>query len=59
MALANNPHHAHWWGFFVSLPADPHRQRACLWRTTAEPDAFLSNRAVTVEFMGPLACGYT
>jgi hypothetical protein len=59
MALAKNPHHSQWWGFFVSLPAEPHRQRAWLWRTIAELGSFMSNRAATVEFMGTLARGNT
>lgn len=55
MALAKDPHHSQWWGFFVFLPAEPHRQRAWLWRTTAELGSFTSNRAATVEFMVTLA----
>jgi hypothetical protein len=59
MALAQNPHHSHWWGFFVVLPAEPHRQRTWLWRSTAELGSFVSNRAATVEFIVTLARGYT
>jgi len=55
MALAKNPHQSQWWGFFVSLPAEPHRQRAWLWRTTAELGSFMSNRAATVGFTVTLA----
>jgi len=59
MALAKDPHHSQWWGFFVSLPAEPHRQRAWLWRSTAELGSLTSNRAAAVEFMAPLVCGTT
>jgi len=59
MALAKNPHHSQWWGFFVVLPAEPHRQRTRLWRSTAELGSFVSNRAATVESIVTLAHGYT